>query len=254
MNRKVGRLIACGQSGVAALGLHLLCNTYARHNGTGGVIEAHVPQLLIGATGRKLADLLAVEGMFDVHPDGWMIHDYAEFHDPNDPDPDRSAADRKRELSDKRREAGRKGGQAKASNAASKPVAELQQTSTPDPVPNTASSTTSHHRSHGVDDDDFAATVTLIVDARCQGRTLRSPEGYRFTVARDVEAKNGAWIREKLASGHSPATVAAFEFQAETDTPHPIAWCGPECSTCGGDAWIDTGSGLAPCPERKNAA
>lgn len=145
MNRKVGRLIGRGKDGVAAIGLHLLANTYCRHNGTGGHVESHVPNLLVGSFGRKLAKILQDEGLFD--PDergGWMIHDYAEFHDPNDPEPDRSAADRKKELSEKRSEAGRRGGLARAAKQTpSKPtdllqanaIANGQQCSSPDPVP-----------------------------------------------------------------------------------------------------------------------
>lgn len=149
LNRKVGRLIARGKDGVAAIGLHLLANTYCRHNGTAGHVEAHVPGLLVGAFGSKLAQILEADGMFD--PDergGWQIHDYAEFHDPNDPDPDRSAADRKRELSEKRAEAGRRGGLAKAKQTSSKatdlPEAKPWQTPSPDPdpVPGTANGCT----------------------------------------------------------------------------------------------------------------
>jgi hypothetical protein len=139
MNKKVGRLIAHGKDGVAAIGLHLLANTYARHNGTAGVIEAHVPNLLIGRSGNALAALLVEAGMFDHRDDGWEIHDFDEFHDPNDPDPNKSASDRKKELSEKRRAAGRAGGLAKGKQTPSKPEALLQQTSSPDPVPDPSS-------------------------------------------------------------------------------------------------------------------
>lgn len=123
MNKKVGRLRSKGVDGIAAIGLHLLANTYCRHNGTAGEVEAHVPELLAGKCGGKLARLLAEVGMFDVTESGWAIHDFEEFHDPSDPDPNRSAADRKRELSEKRAEAGRQGGLAKAGKVASKPLA-----------------------------------------------------------------------------------------------------------------------------------
>lgn len=123
MNKKVGRLRAKGVDGIAAIGLHLLANTYCRHNGTAGEVEAHVPELLAGKCGPKLARLLAEVGMFDVTESGWSIHDFEEFHDPTDPDPNRSAADRKRELSEKRAAAGRAGGLAKAGKDPSKPLA-----------------------------------------------------------------------------------------------------------------------------------
>lgn len=126
MNQKVGRLIGRGQVGLAALGLHLLANTWSRHNGTAGIIEAHVPNSLAGPQGRKLARLLAEVGMFDDRSDGgWEIHDFAEFHDPNDPEPNKSAAQRKKELSKVRAEAGRKGGKAKAAKQTSSKATDL---------------------------------------------------------------------------------------------------------------------------------
>jgi hypothetical protein len=139
LNYKYGRLRAMGINGMAALGLHLAANTYARHNGTGGVVEPHVPELLAGKCGPKLAAILVDVGMFDPVMTGWFIHDFAEFHDPNDPDPNRSASDRKKEISEKRAAAGRAGGLAKAKQTPSKPTGLLEakrwQTSSPDPVP-----------------------------------------------------------------------------------------------------------------------
>lgn len=136
MNKKWLRLRAEGVSGVAALGLHLIANTYARHNGTGGHIEAHIPEMLVGRDARKLVALLVLVGMFDAQADGsWLIHDYAEYHDPADRQPDRSADERRRELSARRADAGRQGGLAKAGKAPSKSLAMPEQTPSPVPVP-----------------------------------------------------------------------------------------------------------------------
>jgi hypothetical protein len=144
LNYKYGRLRSMGVNGMAALGLHLAANTYARHNGTAGVIEPHVPELLAGRSGPRLAAILVQVGMFDcVAGDAWIIHDFAEFHDPNDPEPNRSAAERKKEISDKRREAGRLGGLAKAGKASSKKLPLLQQKSSPVPVPTYLKNSTS---------------------------------------------------------------------------------------------------------------
>lgn len=154
MNRKVVALRAYGLRGTAALGLHLLANTWCRHNGTKGHVPSHVPSVLAGKEGPKLAAILVEVGMFDAASGGWEIHDYAEYHDPNDPEPDRSAADRKKELSIQRAKAGRLGGLAKAKQTASKatdlPVAndlaKGWQCSSPVPVPDptvTSSPTTS---------------------------------------------------------------------------------------------------------------
>jgi hypothetical protein len=144
MNRKVGQLLAHGVNGAAALGLHVLANTWARHNGTAGHIPDHQPALLIGdqRLGRRLAELLTIVGMFDPHPiDGWTIHDFDDFSDPKDDG--RPVADRMREISAARAVSGRAGGLAKASKTSSKPgskkrsngVAVLEQTSGPGPVP-----------------------------------------------------------------------------------------------------------------------
>lgn len=135
MNRKVGELLSVGAPGCAALGLHVLANTWSRHNGTAGAIPAHQAGLLVGDAklGRKLAGLLVSVGMFDVLDCGWMIHDFHDYSDPNDDG--RSAADRKADISAKRTVAGRKGGLAKAGKAGSKEEALLEQTSGPEPVP-----------------------------------------------------------------------------------------------------------------------
>lgn len=140
MNRKwVAGLRPMGMRGAAALGLHLLANAWSRHNGTGGYIDAAVIDSLVGRDGLKLAGLLVDVGMFDADGDGWRIHDFADFSDPNDPNPDRSAGERRKELIEKRREAGRLGGYAKAASKAGTannlPVANAWQTSSPVPVP-----------------------------------------------------------------------------------------------------------------------
>lgn len=138
MNRKVVALRAHGLHGTAALGLHLLANTWCRHNGTGGRVPAHVPEVLVGKDGAKLAGILCAVGMFDADDDGWMIHDYAEFHDPKDPNPDRSAADRKKDLSAKRSQAGKMGAANRwqtDGNVTALPLAKSRQVDSPVPVP-----------------------------------------------------------------------------------------------------------------------
>lgn len=165
MNRKVGQLIAKGQPGIAAIGLHLLANTWARHNGTAGVIEPHVPNVIAGPGGKRLAAILVEVGMFDARQEGgWTIHDFAEYHDPTDPDPNRSAVDRKKELSLKRAEAGRRGGLAKAKQTPSKPSGKTEaterQSPSPDPVPDpttTSIPTGLHHPTECQDDEDEEA-------------------------------------------------------------------------------------------------
>lgn len=143
-NRKVALLRSHGERGIAALGLHLLANTWSRHEGTVGFVPSYVPQQLTGKFGDKLAQLLVEVGMFDVVGNGWMLHDYERYGPKDD---GLSASEKKERLSRVRAEAGRRGGLARAqakakqrqevaaSNASSKPLAELEQTSSPVPVP-----------------------------------------------------------------------------------------------------------------------
>lgn len=138
-NRKVAWLRAQGESGIAAVGLHLLANTWSRHEGMQGFIPSYMPEQLAGKTGAKLADLLAEAGMFDPVEGGWLIHDYDEFSPKGDEG--LSAAEKTALLSKVRAEAGRKGGKASvaakqtASKGSSKTEANGQQSSSPDPDP-----------------------------------------------------------------------------------------------------------------------
>jgi hypothetical protein len=135
MNKKVGALLADRVWGVAALGLHVLANTWSRHNGTAGMIPRHTPGQLVhdAKIGKRLADMLTTVGMFDIADGGWMIHDFDVYSDPNDDG--RSAAEKKRDISAKRSAAGREGGLAKAKQTSGKSLALPEQTSGPVPVP-----------------------------------------------------------------------------------------------------------------------
>lgn len=143
MNRKVAWLKSHGVDGIAALGLHLLANTWSRHEGHQGFIPDYIPEQLVGRPWRKLTDLLADEaiGMFQPVDHGWMINDYENFGDRDDGVP---VEEKKARLSKVRAEAGRAGGKAKASKSASKRVAQLEangkQSSSPVPVPDPGSS------------------------------------------------------------------------------------------------------------------
>jgi len=188
MNKKWLRLRAEGVSGVAALGLHLIANTYARHNGTGGHIEAHIPEMLVGKDARKLVALLVLVGMFDAQADGsWLIHDYAEYHDPADRQPDRSTDERRRELSARRADAGRQGALAKAGKAPSKSLAMPEQTPSPVPVPVPepyVSSTDTYPPTDcrgGVDNSprrQAIATAYGRIAVEQGGPTVKSPDAY----------------------------------------------------------------------------
>lgn len=216
MNKKWAKLRGKGVNGAAALGLHLLANTYCRHNGTGGLVEPHVVEMLVGKDGIKLAGLLVEVGMFDVCEGGWTIHDYAEFHDPNDPDPDRSAAQRQKELSAKRAESGQKGGRVSASNrqAKSKGASILleanreangEQTSTPDPVPDpvpTTSSSSINSESLGASpDDDFVSNVIgEIARLRGKANAKTNPSNYAKTTITNFRATEMGDLHAFLAA------------------------------------------------------
>jgi hypothetical protein len=140
-NRKVAWLRAHDLEGLSALALHLLANTWSRHEGHQGFIPSYIPEQLVGKQWRKLVALLVEICMFQATENGWMINDYDAYGDRDDGVP----VDAKRaRLAKIRAEAGRAGGLAKASNRASKQVAELQangqQSSSPVPVPELLSS------------------------------------------------------------------------------------------------------------------
>ena len=185
-NRKVAWLRAHGTPGIAALGLHLLLNTWSRHEGMQGFIPSYVPEQQAGRHWRALVNLLADDGcgMLVACDGGWMINDYDDYGK----DGGISATDRKARLSKVRAEAGRAGGLAKAgkrsSNSASKPVAVPEQTSSPTPKPpNSSTSPGSGNAPAG----SMARIVTLYVDA-CRGAHLPAPEQSQARVEKSARS------------------------------------------------------------------
>lgn len=142
-NRKVAWLRSHGTAGIAALGLHLLANTWSRHEGMQGFIPAYIPEQLVGAPWKKLVGLLEGCEMFEPCDAGWMIHDYDEYGK----DDGVSAEEKRQTISNIRAEAGRRGGLAKAARAGGKrgskppskpadlPLANGWQSSSPTPIP-----------------------------------------------------------------------------------------------------------------------
>jgi hypothetical protein len=110
-----------------------------------------------------------------------------------------------------------------------------------------------------VDDDDFVRTLGLIADARMVGRTPTNPRGYRQAIITEARKLDGDVIRRMLTDGDPPEVVALFVLgygdstRDERPMTPSIPWCGTDCPSCDGTAWIDTGNGLAPCPERRTA-
>lgn len=272
MNKKIGRLLAKGEAGAAAIGLHLLANTWSRHQGTGGHIEAHVPGQLVGSPrlGRKLAALLEEVRMFDVHDaGGWTIHDFDEYGDPNDPDPHRSTAERRKEISEKRSVAGRQGGLAKAAKRPSKasglPVANAKQTSSPDPdpVPVFATGTGDDDRHHP---DARSSSSRILHVAQRYAELMAQQPGHRTNptawkvgTARNAAIERRNEIAAALEAGHEPEQIAQRLAHGEPATPAPPPpEQHPSSCHCAGNGngsnageltWDDHGTGYAaPCP------
>lgn len=125
------------------------------------------------------------------------------------------------------------------------------------------SSSVSTVNGHPPDDDDdpFTRTVELVVEAKMRGREPTNGNGYRRTVKANTELEDGQLIRRMLDDGTEPEKVALFVlghgFGSDRTTINAdalgtdVPWCDADCPECDGDAWIDTGHGLAPCPNRK---
>jgi hypothetical protein len=96
-NKKIAAVRGDRKNGLAALGLHVLMNTWSHQEGTGGHVPSYLPALMGDTTGR-LAQLLEDRGLLDALPDGdgWLFHDWETYGPPPD-------------LADKRSEAGSKG-------------------------------------------------------------------------------------------------------------------------------------------------
>lgn len=72
------------EQGAAAVGLWTLCLTYAHRTTrkvgkTPGLIPAGLPRRYVGPDAAALVALLVKAGMWDVAPDGWLIHDFGEY-------------------------------------------------------------------------------------------------------------------------------------------------------------------------------
>jgi hypothetical protein len=108
-----------------------------------------------------------------------------------------------------------------------------------------------------LDDDRFAAALEQIVDAKVGAYQPDRPKAYRMKVRSNTINEDGEVMRRLLAEGSSPEAVALFvlgygETSDHAKTP-TIPWCGTDCPTCDGTAWIypDEDGPPIPCPNRK---
>ena len=97
--------------------------------------------------------------------------------------------------------------------------------------------------------------VKLIVDALLAARTKPpdSERAWRKTVEADVRARDGELIDRMLADNDNPDQIAQFVLgygKTAEEERKTVDWCTTNCDTCGGDSWIRTDQGLAPCPGR----
>jgi hypothetical protein len=248
MNRKIAMLRAKNVDGLAALGLHLLANTYSRHNGLKGVLTLADLEGLVGRRlARKLAGILVDVTMFDkLDENTWQIHDYAEFHDPSDPEPDKSAADRKKELSEKRAHAGRLGGLAKAkqtsSNATDLLVANGKQCSSPVPVPVPSSTSLDnfHPSRPGLPGGQPVEKLQAVADAYA-----------RIALERAVKVNNrDAYLRRARKSALEHADIGRYVHRYPTAPPDSIAaWLHGELGTMAYFPSIDELATVTPIRE-----
>lgn len=68
----------------AAIALWTLCFTWAHRNTrrkgrTPGLIPTGLPRRQLGAAGREAAKVLVRHGLWDEHPEGWLIHDFVDY-------------------------------------------------------------------------------------------------------------------------------------------------------------------------------
>ena len=220
-NRKIVALKAEGTAGIAAIGLHLLLNTHARNQGTGGRIGRREVNVIAGGThGTKLARLLEAVGMLDADGDGWQIHDCAEYGDPDDPAGEVSAAEKRRQLGVKRAEAGRRGGQAKASKSVANGVANGEQggwqssTPVPVPVPDTTTSLppppVSDLSADGGGGPSRRSQIVLAAAEILLGQTagqISNPVGWVHTVAQRLQREHADWLTTD--DGYAPVADRA---------------------------------------------
>lgn len=247
---------APGDSIALWLAMLAWCN---RNDSIEGFIPAFKTGGLVNVRNVKttLADLCSRD-VIHAHADGYVIHDYVEYQQP----------EKVKAIAAKKSEAGKAGAakrwaghiaKSKATAMAGE-MADAIAEEWPDPDPRSTTSSLTTHRHLDVPRgrrDDYIAAINLIVEQRCEGREMDDPRAYKFTVARGVEAVDGIRLVQMLTKGMSAveAADAVVGAPALKNAPkQPVPWCGPECPTCGGDAWIETETGMAPCPDRKAVA
>lgn len=260
-------------AGGDAAWLHVCGIAYCARNLTDGFVAfGRVPKLSDRKGSLKLATQLVEVGLWEETEGGYLIHDYLDYN----PTKEEVLADRA-DKHEQKAKAGRMGGVAsgvarrkhKRSTDEAEPKQAGQQNASktkPRPVPSRPHTEVTTERVLSVvptggashdDDEPFSTTLGLIADARMDARTgIRRPDLYRRKITAELIDEDGELIRRMLSDGDPPEQVASFVLGGlavpeDERTAAAVPWCGPDCSTCEGTAWVDTGNGLAPCPERR---
>jgi len=103
--------------------------------------------------------------------------------------------------------------------------------------------------------DVAAAAIEMIIETDIANGRAHNPPGWRKSMPAKYASEHGATMRAYLTT-HPQATAPELvrhllSRSSEHNPPRdPIPWCDRDCPRCAGDAFIDTGNGLAPCPNR----
>lgn len=217
MNKKIARLRAQGINGLAALGLHVLVNTWSRHEGAGGDIPAYIVEQLGGRHGSKLAAILHECGMFEECSDGWHIHDYEQYGERGQAE--KASAERRAELSEKRAAAGRLGGSkqkaTRRANTQASSQANGHQTPSPEPEPEPCFTSLQQQQPRERPAELAAAaaeTFALIVDTRehQQWSRIGDHQAWRRQMHLDVPVEYDETVWKLLLAnpGATPREIA----------------------------------------------
>jgi hypothetical protein len=232
--------------------LHVCAIAYCNRNETDGVVpRTIIDRLSDRRTPSRLADRLVAVGLWEVHPEGWLIHDYLEFQ-PS-----------KAKLADDRRKARERMAKNRGSSG---DVQANDDGSSPYPDPSRPVTTTYSSSSVSTvipfpepDDDDFVQVVGIVLEGREReyATTIRNARAWRATVRKQIITEDGELIRKMLDAGDPPEQVAAFVLGFGMTSHHardyaPIAWCDADCPVCDGDNFVypDDPTVAHPCPNR----
>lgn len=254
------------QVGGDAAWLHVCALAYCNRAETDGLIPHEaLHRLSDRRRPLTLAARLVDVGMWEIHPDGWLIHDYLEYQ----PSAAKLAEDR-----DRARERMRNARRSSADVRPNKDRTSLEHPTqfaerSPNPVPSRPvpivnGCTESSRRLtavHPAGRDDLEQVLALVADARVDGaRNVRSRRAYRTAVLAEARLQDGELARSLLADGSTIEQTAMYILghgigaEAEHGVT-PDAWCDPDCPECHGDHWIDDGTDRpAPCPNGPRAA